>query len=1004
MKECQRSGWKGRAVRPAARSFSLFFRFAWTLMAAFPAAAQAPPPDLDYFTLRTEHFRITYPEGLGALVPRAAATAERAHALLIGSFFPAPAGPIDLLLTDHTDFSNGFARVTPSSRITIWVHPPLDGLALSHFDEWLELVITHEVAHVFQLDYTGRLGRALRSLFGRPSLRWPYFAGYTLPQLAIEGVAVELESRYTLAGRAHGTLFDAVVRARVIGAGPEPLSTGLSASPIWPGGERPYVYGSLFFDFLAERHGAGAVALFLREAADQWIPYRLDAAARVAFGASFTGLWTDWMAEVVEEAFALESRTTRHTLPSVEILTEGAREAFHAAPHPGGRGVAYLRDDGRSDPRLVLRTAEGERTLTRWNGAPAPPRWTRQGTLLLPDAEFMDRYRIQRDLYEVTLSGEVTRVTSGMRVIHADPHPGEGPIAAVLGGEGTTRLALLSNEGAFLRSLRESEPGVYWSFPAWSPTGDRLAVIRRRPGGMSAVLVLDTEGALLHLVVEDRSLNTAPAWAPDGSALLWGSDRSGVANLYGVIFGEGSGAPGEPRQITDLLTAGTFPAVDPAGDWIYLSVLWEEGWELARVPFDPEGWFTPLPELDRFALGPGEPSPGAASGPPATAAPVRYSSFPTLLPRYWLPIYREEERVADRRVLREGWGIETSGTDLLERHGYSAWIAALFSREETRVEWNARYRWAGLGNPVLSFETGQEWDAQALVRVPHEEGEPVDSLLPILRERHYGVAAELRRQGVRRSVSLTLGARLVSTERRLFELDGAESGRYGFVRPESDLIEARVALSFSTARSHPFSVSTESGARATLSLRERWDHSVPDSLSGDAGADGGFREAVVSGQLFRPLAGPGYANQVLALRLAGGGAEGPGTGTGQFSVGGISRFFSVRGHDSGGLRGDQAWSASAEWRFPLGIVNRGLGSWPAYLDRVAAGVFFDAGGARTAGDGGGTSWETVASVGAEVVFSAAFFWEGLDRIRLGTALPLESSPQPTAYFRAGWSF
>jgi hypothetical protein len=157
-------------------------------------------------SLGTEHFRITYPESLADLAPEAGRLAERAHARLRENFFPAPSGPVDLLLTDHTDLSTGFARVTPSNRITVWVHPPLDGLALTHFDQWLELVITHEVAHVFQLDYTGRLGRALRTVFGRPPLRWPYFSGYTLPQFAIEGVAVGLESSLTQAGRANGTL------------------------------------------------------------------------------------------------------------------------------------------------------------------------------------------------------------------------------------------------------------------------------------------------------------------------------------------------------------------------------------------------------------------------------------------------------------------------------------------------------------------------------------------------------------------------------------------------------------------------------------------------------------------------------------------------------------------------------------------------------------------------------------------------------------------------------
>jgi hypothetical protein len=211
-------------------------------------------------------------------------------------------------------------------------------------------------------------------------------------------------------------------------------------------------------------------------------------------------------------------------------------------------------------------------------------------------------------------------------------------------------------------------------------------------------------------------------------------------------------------QITDLRTAGTFPAIDSRGEWIYLSVLGAEGWDLARIPYDPGTWFPPLPTLERFVA---PPAAGANDGLGLLemSDPLPYSAFSTVLPRYWLPIYKEDDRVADRRVLREGWGFKTSGADLLERHRYDAWVAGLFSGDGTRIEWSARYRWAGLGNPHLWLESGQEWDAQPLIRIQRsgiDLDSHLDSLLPLSKERYYGGAAELRRQGVRQSLSLTL--------------------------------------------------------------------------------------------------------------------------------------------------------------------------------------------------------------------------------------------------------
>ena len=121
------------------------------------------------------------------------------------------------------------------------------------------------------------------------------------------------------------------------------------------------------------------------------------------------------------------------------------------------------------------------------------------------------------------------------------------------------------------------------------------------------MLVLDSERGVVHEILEDRSLNSSPTWSPDGETVIWSSDRSGVLNLYAAQSAGGSpdgrAGPGGLRQVTDLLTGGTFPAVDPVGEWIYLSVLSEDGWEIGRVRFDPSTWFDPLPVDPRYAAG-----------------------------------------------------------------------------------------------------------------------------------------------------------------------------------------------------------------------------------------------------------------------------------------------------------------------------------------------------------------------------------------------------------------
>ena len=52
----------------------------------------------------------------------------------------------------------------------------------------------------------------------------------------------------------------------------------------------------------------------------------------------------------------------------------------------------------------------------------------------------------------------------------------------------------------------------------------------------------------------------------------------------------------------------------------------------------------------------------------------------------------------------------------------------------------------------------------------------------------------------------------------------------------------------------------------------------------------------------------------------------------------------MRGYGTARRFGRYAWSASVEYRFPIRLVNRGLGLFPLHLDWVAGAVFLD--GAR----------------------------------------------------------
>ena len=186
-----------------ARSRALLLAAVVVLGAAAPGPAAAQvPPDEAWRTLETAHFRITFPEHLAELAEKAGNVAEQAHESLSAGFRAGPTGTIEIVLTDHVDVSNGFARYSPSNRIVLYARPPADHLALAYFDDWLEQLVVHELAHVFHLDYGGGFGGFFRAVLGRQPAPGSIltFPGRNVPGWVIEGLATWYESALT-AGR-----------------------------------------------------------------------------------------------------------------------------------------------------------------------------------------------------------------------------------------------------------------------------------------------------------------------------------------------------------------------------------------------------------------------------------------------------------------------------------------------------------------------------------------------------------------------------------------------------------------------------------------------------------------------------------------------------------------------------------------------------------------------------------------------------------------------------------
>lgn len=1024
---------RGRAPLSLPTRAALLWAALLCVLAPPPLAAQLAP-DEEWRTLETPRFRVHFPLELEVLARRASGAAERAYERLRPEFelAHAPDSPIDLVVSDHVDLSNGYATVAPKRQIVVYARPPVDGLGLSFFDDWLELVIIHELAHVLHLDRAGRLGRTFRALFGRVPALWPFFPHRGGPRWLNEGIASYYESALTGAGRARGTYTEMVLRTAALEDALEPIDRASGSSSLWPGGQRPYAYGTEFVDWLLARRGPERLAAFTAALADDPLPFRIDDAARRAFGRSFSEEWEAWLGELHSGAQMLGSRLrARAPLTDTDSLTRSARLALYPQAGPDGRlGYAWLDGIRHSAP-----DGEGARTLVRTNGA-ATFSWLPDGGVVFSQAERSGPYRLYNDLYMAGPDGEgVRRITRGARLDHPSASPSGRRVAAVRHGGGTTELVWVDLASGRVEGIVPPAPDVHWAFPAVSPDGRWVAASRWRDGAWDVVIV-DPRGAIVS-ATQDRAVDLRPAWSPDGHSLVWSSDRTGIWNLMGTGFNPWIGNVGPVRQVTNLRTGAAFPSVDPLGRWIYMSVYHADGWDVERIPFEPASWFAPLPTDLRFE------TPRAPPAPPVdrAAAPTGgYRALGTLVPGFWLPVLDIGERVYlpgrdDVWLLDPGVGLLTYGQDAVGRHAVS--LALVFSATGARMEGGVGYRYAGLGNPVLSLGADQVWNGRGPLIWPApaaagadtlSSAEPgaLDTLFIRQRERRLTLGAQFLGRSFRTSGGLALYASVVENRRVLLDRELEESTTRRLLTPTNRLGDLRAVASLSTSRARPLAISSEQGVRLTLRGRVRRELALADSLAGRLGVDRSYADVVGSANAFVPLRALGLARHVLAFHLTAGSARGPGADRFHFELGGARGLynplfgtrggyleFPLRGYERGERRGRHAWSARAEYRFPLASVNRGMGLLPLYLDQASGALFADA------GNGWGPELDrdrprfhnprrpALASVGAELSADVLLFFTTPLRLRAGVALPLVAGPRPRApgvYVRFGPSF
>src|SRR5690606_34000655 len=122
-----------------------------------------------------------------------------------------------------------------------------------------------------------------------------------------------------------------------------------------------------------------------------------------------------------------------------------------------------------------------------------------------------------------------------------------------------------------------------------SPDGRSVVFGRTRAAHGRDLFVLELESGGLRQLTDDGALDLDPVFTPDGAAVIFSSDRTGVFNLYRMEL-----ATGATTRLTNVLTGAFQPDVSPDGTWIAWTGYSSYGFDVAAAPLAD---LQPLPAL-----------------------------------------------------------------------------------------------------------------------------------------------------------------------------------------------------------------------------------------------------------------------------------------------------------------------------------------------------------------------------------------------------------------------
>jgi Tol biopolymer transport system component len=507
------------------------------------------------------------------------------------------------------DIGEGTGGITEGLRDRVVL--PFTG-SMKEFDH----VLTHELVHSFQFDILrlGALSRGANPFANQPPLWF------------VEGMAEYLSigkiDPHTAMWLRDGALSGYLTSIRDLS---------------FAGDIRVYRYGQAIWYYVGKKYGDEKIGEIMQKVPVVGWQEAISSSLNLS-PEELSDRWLDAVRRTYFPAIARFQRAEKVGKQLTRHLKDKASFNLAPAVSPDGKRVAFLSDREFGQDLFLADATSGKvkEKLVSGNRTESfeTLRFLSAGLGYSPDGQYLAftaKAGAEDALYVMRLRGEdiVGEFRFGLDGILTPSWSPDGSQIVFAGLDGgVTDLFVVSRNGKNLRRLTDD---TYMDRdPVWSPDGKRIAFTTdRAPGTDLSVLafrdpvigIYDLASRSISVLPDQEGKNINPQWSPDGRAIAYVSDRTGVSNIFLQEL-PGSEAMGEERpspasaetagpaegagstyQLTNLLTGVTgIIESQPAFSWaadgstIVFSAFNLGGWDLYRIddprklavqPFDP---------------------------------------------------------------------------------------------------------------------------------------------------------------------------------------------------------------------------------------------------------------------------------------------------------------------------------------------------------------------------------------------------------------------------------